>query len=282
MKKCPLCNEMSGDDNLFCVNDGVTLVPAFEVSQSRMVISLENNPPAPELPTRFVSPPKPPTGIPKDNSKFLYSVIGALTTIILLMGIGFIFLRNINDGEIVAQVKPNDKETTQISNQPEKSKSENNTTNFSSTNQNAAQPVSNTANSKEKFAPKPNQNSNMSWSGNTGANWSSNTNSSGNNFPMARNFNRTYRGTADNDGITMQLKRSGSSLSGRVLSRRSATEISVSGNIDGDGYFEMSEYSDIGVTTGIYQGRINTDGTLTGTWTKPDGSKPRPVYLRAN
>lgn len=281
MKKCPLCNEMSGDDNLFCVNDGATLVPAFEISQSRMVISLENYPPTPELPTQFVSSPKPRKDIPKENSKFLYGVIGALVTIILLMGASFIFLRNINDQQIAAQVKPNEKEIAQFGNQLEKSKSENNTAN-SSANQNTGQPVYNMANSKEKPAPKVNQNSNMSWSGNMGANWSSNTNSSSNYFPLTRNFNRTYRGTADNDGITMQLKRSGSLLSGRVFSRRSATEISVSGNIDGDGYFEMSEYSDIGVTTGVYQGRVNTDGTLTGTWTKPDGSKPRPVYLRAN
>jgi len=99
---------------------------------------------------------------------------------------------------------------------------------------------------------------------------------------LTRNFTRTYSGTADNDGISMQLRRSGSSLSGKVFSRRSVTDISVSGSISDDGYFEMNEHSDIGEQTGIYSGRISDDGTMSGTWTKPDGSKSRRFFLRSN
>lgn len=276
MKKCPSCNQLFEDDNLFCVDDGTTLVAGSDLSQSRLVVSLEDNPPSSEIPTQVVPHPAapadysrpagPPPAVSPDNSKYLYAVIGALIAVIAAMGIWFFALRG-----------PAEKETVKTADQSEKPKNENRSVESFASNQNSAAPV----NIPAKNIEKPQANTEVG--DNRAANLpAEKQNPAKINFSLKRNFDQTFRGTADDDGISMQLRRSGDSLNGRVFSRRSATDITVSGRIYDDGSFEMNEYSDIGVQTGIYQGRISPDGTMTGTWTKPDGSKPRPVFLRAN
>lgn len=132
-------------------------------------------------------------------------------------------------------------------------------------------PYSNKANNSYSANANKPMNSNVS-------NMTSNSSSS-----LTRSFNRTYKGTINyGNEIEMRLERSGSSLSGTVSPKYRYADITVSGTIDDNGEFELDEYDDQGNQTGIYRGRIRTDGTISGTWSKPDGSKSRPLSLRQN
>lgn len=269
MKRCPNCNQFFEDDNVFCFNDGTPLIPIADANPNRVVISWADKPPVTEMPPQFVMPAPPPANAPRnDNSKFLYTILGALAAGVIFIGAGFFFLRPASD-----------KNTVEAS----KKSSPDSASSLGSSTSNTDETPSNSSKKDEKIAPKPIFNAGSNAPTNAPAMNTmpaANTPSSG--FRLTRNFNRTFSGTAGDDGISMRLQRSGSSLSGRVFSRRSVTEISVSGNIYDDGSFEMNEYSDIGAVTGVYQGRIYSDGTMSGTWTRPDGSKSRYFSLRAN
>ncbi|MBK8813692.1 MAG: hypothetical protein IPN69_23585 [Acidobacteria bacterium] len=254
MRTCPKCGQVFYDDNDFCVDDGMPLVAAFDVSQSRMVVPLESVP-SREVPTQFALPVQP-HAPPAANNSLLYAVIGMLAVIIVGMGAYFYGSKS-GEHETVRQ--------TQIESSP--------AADVSPPAANAASPtVKPAANNPSTYAM------NVAAADNRPA---MNTAPLPSGFRLTRNFNQTFGGTADNDSITMRLQRSGSSLGGRVFSRRSSTEITVSGSIGNDGWFEMNEYSDINVVTGVYSGRIGQDGSMSGTWTRPDGSKPRSFYLTA-
>lgn len=255
MKKCPSCNRVFLADEAFCVECGTPLLTHFAGGQSSSGFSVSL-----EQPTQIVSRPFQPSPFPPSsvaptkaaNSRWLYVVIGVMTAIIVGMGGYFLILR-----------APNEKETAvSVNRAEEKPNGENNSP----------------SNKKPTKTPMPTVNKPIKSSNTPPVN----SNSVKTHFPLTGNFNRTYSGTIDNDGITMKLQRSGSTLSGKVFSRRSATDISVSGRIYDDGSFELGEFSDIGVMTGNYSGQINPDGTMTGIWSKPDGSKPRPLSLRTN
>lgn len=259
MKKCPNCSLLFSSDEAFCVECGTPLLTHFDdrQSSSRFNVSVEQPTQAVYQPyqhrQQFPPPfqtPYPASPVAANNSRWLYVVTGAITAVILGTGVFFLLLRGFGENEVAVLVNANKTE--------EKSNAANSS---ASPNANSAETPAPTI---EK-TPKP-----------------ASVNTPKTYFPLTRNFNRTYGGSAGGDSVTMRLQRSGSSLSGRVFSRRSATEISVSGSIYDDGTFELGEYSDIGAMTGSYSGRIYTDGTMTGTWSKPDGSKPRPIFLRAN
>lgn len=245
------------DDNAFCTEDGTTLELYFVAGQSpsRFSVSLEQPTQVVECPPQIIAPPQwsPPREHAPDNSKWLYLIIGGLIAIVITMGGGFLLLREGDNKEVANSNRADEKAT-----------------NSSSVSSNLNSKMINEAINAPANRPATNTNVPIE------------SNAKMNNASLARNFDRTYSGTADNDGISMELRRNGSSLSGNVFSRRSATDITVSGSVADDGSFEMNEYSDIGVNTGIYRGRINTDGTMNGTWSKPDGSKPRSFSLRAN
>lgn len=84
-------------------------------------------------------------------------------------------------------------------------------------------------------------------------------------------FERTYSGTINGRSFTMTLKRDGNNLTGKA----STSQVDgVSGNIDDDGSFTLRGYENDGnVQTGIYKGRINSDGSITGSWSKMQSSK---------
>ncbi len=262
MKRCPNCNLTFDDDNAFCTEDGTTLElhVVAEHAPSRFSVSLEQPTQVVERPAQIFAPPQafPMPGAAPDNSKWLYLIIGGLIAIVITMGAGFLLLRDDN--------KKEDGVNLNRSNRANERTTESSTISPNANGKSLDEPIDAATN-------RPITAANI---------MPTDGNSKRSEALLSRNFTRTYSGTADNDGISMELRRSGSSLGGRVFSRRSATDISVSGNIDDNGAFEMNEYSDIGVNTGVYRGRINTDGTMNGTWSKPDGSKPRPFFLRAN
>jgi hypothetical protein len=104
MKQCPNCQQIFTDDDLFCHNDGSSLllisesgrnvVPAFPVSG--------------EMPTQYVPRPSAAvaTGAPaaaKDSSKWLFLVIGVLATALVGMGI-YLFTARGEKAETVARI----------------------------------------------------------------------------------------------------------------------------------------------------------------------------------
>ena len=97
---------------------------------------------------------------------------------------------------------------------------------------------------------------------------------------LSRQFSHTFAGTVGDNGVEMTLHRSGSTLSGKVRPYDSYADIYVNGYIGDDGQFSMDETSDMGVVTGVYQGRMNADGTLNATWSKPGGDRTRSISLR--
>lgn len=100
--------------------------------------------------------------------------------------------------------------------------------------------------------------------------------------PNTNNTKETeYEGTINNNyEILMTLTRTDKSLSGYVVPKGGGSSIPVSGTIDENNNFNLSEYDDKDNWTGTYKGKIS-DGTIEGVWTKPDGSAQRSLYLTA-
>lgn len=86
MKKCPSCNQNYSDDNVFCMNDGTTLLFADNTDANPFVIPTGDN-----QTTQVVSKPQfsaqiPVQSAPKDTSKWLFLVIGILLSAVVAMG----------------------------------------------------------------------------------------------------------------------------------------------------------------------------------------------------
>ena len=96
----------------------------------------------------------------------------------------------------------------------------------------------------------------------------------------ARQFSATYVGNIGDNGVEMDLRRNGTTLSGTVRPYGNSADIYVNGYIDDDGSFSMDETSDIGVVTGVYRGWLRSDGTINGSWSKPGGDRSRSISLR--
>lgn len=259
MKKCPTCNQIYDISENFCANEGSILI----IEQNLGHIPL-NQQFSSETLTQVVSHQHAVSpNVTPNNSKGLYALIVGLVVIILAMGMGFLMLQwqNVTENAANTQNSNLNQNSEIYSKLSETTKPEK--TFISSDN---TQPVSNLPVSNPPVSNKPANKSAIIKSVAVSA--------------MARKFRRTYQGTIDNDGIEMYLVRNGSSLSGKVYSRNAAADISVEGYIENDGTFEMAEKSDIGVVTGIYSGQIQPDNTISGTWSKPNGEKSRPLYLR--
>ncbi|MBK8149555.1 MAG: hypothetical protein IPK58_15475 [Acidobacteria bacterium] len=78
MKKCPKCNQLFEEENIFCLEDGTPLVPAVEPAPT---VSF---PLSGEVPTQFVPHPvAAPQTAAGGPSKWLYLVIGVLSTALI-------------------------------------------------------------------------------------------------------------------------------------------------------------------------------------------------------
>jgi hypothetical protein len=260
MRKCSQCGQLYSDDDIFCANDGMTLTAAPPVfnAPNRVVIPLGNVQPTQVVatPSQIAPPyPQPPVSSSASSgpANWLYLVIGMLIAIVLAMGIGLFLMQG------------------RANNSTAQSSNENKDDNRSSSNQNTAvnKPALNTISANAANIDPPRNVANTAYAA-----------ANKPNVPVANRFDRSYEGTLNNDQIEMQLARNGSSLNGKVIPKNRYADISVHGSIDSDGAFVLTEYSDLGATTGIYRGRILPDNTITGSWSKPDGSHSRPLYLR--
>ena len=156
MKRCPNCNQLFTEENMFCLNDGTSLLYIPETGQNPTII-----PTSGEMPTQYIQRPK--IAEPKaaeNSSRWLYLIIGILATALVGMAT-FMFTKsgekkensNQNDTKIVEDsIKPN-----QTDNKPRKN--EQSFTNPTPINT----PV------------QTNINPNLSPAGNWSGNWNSNT-----------------------------------------------------------------------------------------------------------
>ncbi len=86
MKRCPNCNQLFTEDNMFCLNDGTSLLYVSETGQNPTII-----PTSGEMPTQYIQHPLNPAPKAIENSsKWLYLIIGILATALVGMG-AFLF-----------------------------------------------------------------------------------------------------------------------------------------------------------------------------------------------
>jgi len=90
-------------------------------------------------------------------------------------------------------------------------------------------------------------------------------------------FQRNYTGTIVGKSLFMSLTRDGSDLRGEA----STTRIDkLYGTIDDEGNFDLDGHENDSKLTGHYKGRIYGDGSISGEWTKPDGTHPTMFSLQ--
>ena len=254
MKVCRVCHtEYTADDD-FCPLDGSPLV-SKDPGGDRVVVSWDTKP-ADEVPTRYVSIPRQPRRAESGpvNSRWLYVLLGGLAAVVI-MGGGYLFF------------------TGQREKNPEWTGA-GGTASTRSAPVNASPGDNRNQNSGAAVTPS-NANSEIP---NKMSGPATNVMRAG--ASLERKFRRTYSGTLDTGAIQMDLERSGRILTGKIRPIGRDADIFVEGYIDDDGTFQMDEKSDIGVVTGLYRGKFNGDGTVTGTWSRPDGDKTRSLFLR--
>ncbi|CAN5217451.1 hypothetical protein BH10ACI1_BH10ACI1_30630 [soil metagenome] len=88
MKKCPNCDQLFDNDNVFCINDGTTLIATIETQQKVASFATFNDSPTQIVPYPPMSAP------PNSSSKWLFLIIGAMTATIVALAIGYFAPRN--------------------------------------------------------------------------------------------------------------------------------------------------------------------------------------------
>lgn len=111
MKRCPNCNQMFSDENIFCLNDGTSLLDVSNSGQAPTVFLTPES-----SPTLFV--PRPAADISHSSSGipgWLYAVLGAMAAIIIALGAAFFVTRAPAEKEI-AKIEPTTKSSEPVSN----------------------------------------------------------------------------------------------------------------------------------------------------------------------
>jgi len=83
-------------------------------------------------------------------------------------------------------------------------------------------------------------------------------------------FDRQYTGTIGAQGLSMNLKREGGTLTGSAVTSKTDT---LSGTIQDNGDFSADAYPVGKAATGIFSGHISEDGSIKGKWTDRQGGK---------
>jgi len=82
--------------------------------------------------------------------------------------------------------------------------------------------------------------------------------------------------------IRMHLRRNGRQLLGQYSYKKIGKSIDIKGTIDEQESFVIDEFDNNGKSTGVFKGRIGSDGRLEGTWSKPNGESQMPFSLTAS
>lgn len=253
MKQCPRCGHLNDDATDFCIDDGTRLVSTGNQGQSRVVVSWDDQLSVEEIPTQYVSIPQQPAKISSSTPNWLYVLTGGLVAVVLMGGAILVYL--LSRDQPVDQQRTTANVTSNVPSAGMANSTQNPT--------NAAQPGANA----------------MANAANTAANAPVAPRNAPPRRP-ARQFSATYVGNIGDNGVEMDLRRNGTTLSGTVRPYGNSADIYVNGYIDDDGSFSMDETSDIGVVTGVYRGWLRSDGTINGSWSKPGGDRSRSISLR--
>lgn len=97
---------------------------------------------------------------------------------------------------------------------------------------------------------------------------------------LPASFSRSYQGTIGGMDFSMSLNRNGSKLEGKASTESSWDKLS--GTIESNGEFTVKGLEFGSKYTGIYKGTIYSNGTISGTWTRPDGTSETSFYVSQN
>lgn len=100
----------------------------------------------------------------------------------------------------------------------------------------------------------------------------------------AQTETKYYSGTIDESRVQMTLQRNGGELKGTYFYVKFGKNLNLSGSIDGEGNFTLTEKNSLGVKTGEFSGKLSIeeesgDATLNGEWKNPAGTKTLSFYL---
>lgn len=100
----------------------------------------------------------------------------------------------------------------------------------------------------------------------------------------AQTETKTFSGNIGESRIQMTLQRTGSELKGTYFYQKVGKDLKVSGSIDEDGKFTLTETAPTGANTGTFSGNWSKDEendviTLNGTWENPQKTKTLDFYL---
>jgi hypothetical protein len=92
-------------------------------------------------------------------------------------------------------------------------------------------------------------------------------------------FNKSYTGLIGGKYmISMNLNKTGATLSGSYFYHGKNASLSLSGSIQDDGTFELSEFTADGLMSGKFTGTI-MGSEISGAWMRPDGTKSMTLSL---
>lgn len=89
---------------------------------------------------------------------------------------------------------------------------------------------------------------------------------------------QVYRGTIGQQAVVVKLQRDGDKLTGSYVYERVGQAIKLTGRVDAAGGVTLQEFDAAGRQTGKFTGKFGSgesadDFALSGTWTRPDGSR---------
>ena len=102
--------------------------------------------------------------------------------------------------------------------------------------------------------------------------------------PSEQARTQIFKGTLGEElRVQMKLRREGNALAGSYFYENVRNELALRGSIDAQGNFNLQEFDAAGAQTGVFIGKWATGETgvveLSGTWSKPDGSRTMPFHL---
>lgn len=114
MKRCPNCNQIFSDENIFCLDDGTSLLDVPNAGQAPTVSFTPESSPTLTIPRQTADTANS-SGIPG----WLYAVLGAMAAIIIALGTAFFMNRTPAEKETVKNEQPvNSRETVSNMSQP--------------------------------------------------------------------------------------------------------------------------------------------------------------------
>ncbi len=247
---CPTCGTTTEPDSVFCPNCGQNLKP---MPPTPPILPVAIPPPIQtfSVPTAAVATQTKPATT--SNAKGCLAALGVLFGSILLCGV------------LVNIINSNKTATSANSATNYNNNSISGNTNNSYSTSNAA----NTYPARNKSNAAVNRDTNK-------ASNAGNTNKSSNSS-LASSFDKSYSGNIGGKSFSLSLTKSGRNLSGSASTGNGNDD--VSGTIEDDGSFNLKGYENGSYFTGIYKGRINSDGSINGTWTNTNGGQGRSFYL---